>query len=213
MPIRRRRGVRVPFRKRRVMRRRVFRPRRGLRNVRRPYYYKQMLKAASLSFPAGAAPPTPGIGYSFNIASLPNVATFAALYDEYRIAAVKVRFVSLSSQTVPGNVCGVMYHALDYDDAAVPTIGSITSLQTCKATPSNRSFVRYFKPKVQTATFVGAGSAVTGSPHRGWINFTSTGQTVLHYGLKVFMDYPSLTTNSQDYSIIVTYYLAFRNVV
>lgn len=212
MPPKRGRGPAKKYyvKRRRYNRRKLMRARVGsLRSSRRPYFYKQSFKLATLQWPTGTTPGTaPGLAYTFNITQLPNRSAFETLYDEYKICAVKFKYYPTSSTSYPGNVSYLIHSVIDYDDANVETtVDQMYQYQTLKTHRGMSIWSRYLKPRFNMGI---SGFTTGGSSKRGWIDLALP--AVQHYGVKLFCEYPEGLSQGQNASIIVTMYVAFRSV-
>jgi len=149
-------------------------------------------------------------GFNFSLNDLPNYTEFTALYDMYKINAIK--FVVLPSVTENISLTGVnnpiasarMFSVIDYNDGTAPTtIDQLREYQTCKMTPILKKHKRYiYKPKIfDTNSF-------SISP---WLGTSSPSTN--YYGLKLAIE-PILSTGvtSMDFTIECVYYLSFKNV-
>jgi len=151
-------------------------------------------------------------GYSFTLDQVPNYTEFTALYDQFKINAVKISFlpqmtenISLSSFNNP-YASSRFFSALDYNSASAPaTIDKVREYQSCKWTPILKTHKRYFKPRI-----VDAGGIY--NPGRPWLN-CDTAYNQEHFGLIFGIQAMSSTsTASMLYEIEVKYYLSFKNV-
>lgn len=215
----------MPFRTaRRIIRRRprrIIRRRRFVKRIPRPmrnnqfHQFKQTVSLANVSVAAGIPQ---FFAYTFQLSDLAQVTQFTDLFDQYRIAAVKINFIApynvYFSQTTPFSVPEI-YTAIDNDSAVVPA--NITTLQeytTCKRQPFTRQHTRYLRPKAQFAATNAAGATAIASivPRRSpWINTFVPG--VPHYALLGAIE-NSVATQIPAMTIRVTaqYYIQFRNV-
>jgi hypothetical protein len=114
-----------------------------------------------------------------------------------------------------GNSTLMLHTVIDYDDANV--LASITAaqqFQTYKVYNGNRAWSRAFKPRCQVAVPTTCSSSTFSRGSRGnqWINSTQTGQSVQHYGLKIFAQYPTALAKSMNAILQVKVYLQFRNL-
>lgn len=170
-------------------------------------------------------PPTlqPSLGYgresySFYLSMLPNYAEFGALYDEYMIKAVQVKFtphharttvpVGMSGNNQAESDNGVFITVIDYDDNDL--LSGFTEAQqywSYKSVPGNITHSRYLKPKFLVQTYATATS--TGyQPRRGWIDMANA--DVPHYGLKTWITSTAAQFPNIEYRCEIKYYLAFR---
>lgn len=148
--------------------------------------------------------------FNFSLDDLPSYTEFTALYDMYKINAVKVSFlpqmtenISLTSVNNP-HAYTRFFSAIDYNDSTAPSsIDELRQYQTCKYTPILRPHKRYiYKPKILDS------SNTSRSP---WIATSSPSTN--YFGLKIAVEnMNSTTTTSMDYVIEAKYYVSFKNV-
>lgn len=155
---------------------------------------------------------TPVYGaYSFKLSDLPNYTQYTALYDEYRMVAVRVDFIPTQSTGVPGTASvPALYTWIDTDDATTPS--SLTSgqcFQTYKAhgllnTMRTRKLIPEVAAALYTTSFAGYGQM-----KNQWIDCNSPGVT--HYALKYAVI--NGTSNDEYFDVHASYYLEFRKTV
>ena len=153
---------------------------------------------------------TTAVGFNFSLNDLPNYTEFTALYDMYKINAVKISFlpqmnnsVSIGSINNP-NASARFFSAIDYNDASTPgSSDELRQYKTCKITPILKKHTRMiYKPKILTT------NSFSISP---WMATSSPSEN--YYGLRVFVEaMDSTSTLSMTYSVEAKYYLAFKNV-
>lgn len=149
------------------------------------------------------------LGLKFSLATLgvSNYSELTALFDNYRIKTVKLRF-DLSYNSAPGSaitaagtaVTGgpyslpLIHYAFDPDDAATPiTRQDVLQSGFCATKRMDNSFVLTLKPRAQSTVQATATSAVSGGllPSNQWLD--SSAVSVEHYGLKMCIDnFPNL---------------------
>lgn len=208
MPPSRRRG-RIPMRKRakRVMVNRKS-PKKSVYVFKRTYYVPSVISVAS-------GGPDGQYGFSYSLNALPNASEFTSLFDQYRIAGVKTRFLPRGNSSEltgasGGNISSIA-SVIDYDDGTAPTggISQISQYQSFKLTRSDQQHTRYFKPRLNVAAINSvAGGTQNKLNMRGWLDCDVS--TTEHYGLKVVV--PAPPSGSVVYDVIVTMYVLFRNV-
>ncbi len=183
------------------------------------YYDLQFTPSATLLAYNSAA-------YSFSITDVYNVTEFGALFDQYRIAAVKVRFDFISSSEsvfTPASAINQQMTLMvyeDYDDSTAPTASNVgwqsvaeTGRAVRRVFPNRQNFLEYtLKPKYLVAD-VDTSSTTTGrSLGSGYVD-GSTGLDVVWRGLKVIGQTNPTTATSSVYSfrLTATYFLEWRN--
>lgn len=203
------------YRKRRYIRRRAryTRPRRKIpRPIKSRVYY--MTRSAQLSDYSPSTTVPVDTALIFTLDQLPSYTEFTALFDEYYINKVQVKFIArnITSVTSPYSLVAAMLHtAIDYDDATAP--GSITALQqysTYRFTIATKSMTRTFRPKVSIAMYkTSANNAYGSSDKKLWVDCAYT--DVEHYGLKFYMPVVAQSQAAFTYSVFVKYWISFRN--
>lgn len=161
---------------------------------------------------------------SFAIDQIPNVSEFGALFDQYRIAAVRVKFEYLSATEAvmpitssPSQRFTLLVYE-DYDDSTAPPATNAgfaavyESGRAMRATFPNRknSLVYTVRPKylVNTPDYAGANTPTQlGS---GWLDGATN--SVLWRGIKwIAQANPSPITNSGTWRVTTTFYTEWRN--
>jgi len=151
-------------------------------------------------------------GYSFNLNNLNQVASFQALFDQYRILAVDFTirprcnaFVATGTSSPPP-----LYLVIDYDNAtALASAAAATEFSTCAIVEVYQSARRVFRPRLAVATYQSGG--FTGySNQTSWID--TAYPAVEHYGIKWFL--PACTASfTPEWDVDVKLHLEFRNVI
>lgn len=138
------------------------------------------------------------------LSSFPNGASLAAVYDTYRIIAVKVVFVPVSPLET-GNLSAPIYTVLDYDDSTAVAITGLVQYDTLKVSPPDTFFERTFTPAIAVAVYSGAFTSF-GQRRLQWLDCSSDG--VVHYGLKYAV--PS-SGNAPNWQTSVHAIIQFKN--
>lgn len=147
---------------------------------------------------------------AFNLTQVPGYTDFTALYDFYKIKAIKLSFVPWSNVT--NGDSGTehfqrIFTVIDYNDVGIPT--AVTDLQqykSCKWSPNNRIHKRYFKPKTIIDSYNELALVLDKQP---WVPTTNT--TNSYYGIKWAIESQiNLTTL---YKIEAKFYLAFKSPI
>lgn len=202
---------------RRYRRRRLMRKRMRIRKSPRVHLYKRKMylrQTISTSNVYGSM--------VFYLSLLPNYAEFTALYDLYRISAVKVTIVpSIVTNTVGASGTGgsisavtynlpMVYTAIDYNDTSNPaSFDELMEYENCKITRGNQIHSRYFKPCYQSQLYESLSTTGYQAKRGGWI--ATIDSEVPHYSLKWGIEVPT-NSSSPFYTFYVTYYLKFRSV-
>jgi hypothetical protein len=152
----------------------------------------------------------------FRLDDLPNYTEFTSLFDQYRIAKVKLEFIptfncsNLYDMQNGNPLVPNIQSAIDYDDISLANEDAILQYQTRVLTRGEQIHTRTLKPKPQIAAYnsalaFGYASAATNP----WIDTSSP--DVPHYGLKVYIDPVTLNeTSTWLYRVIATYWLEVR---
>lgn len=148
-------------------------------------------------------------GINFSLNDLPNYSEFTALFDVYKINAVKLQFIPQQTQSVslgsinnPDNVR--FFSAIDYtDDSAPSSVDELRQYATVKCTSIFKTHTRYInKPKILDSV---------SSSRSPWISTSSPSTN--YYGLKVAIEpMDSSTTLAMSFQGEAKYYFAFKNV-
>lgn len=174
------------------------------------YFKRSKFTVGSLTVPVAT---TNLQGVAFTLADLPDYGDFTALYDQYKILGIKVKWLPRgnSSDIQAQNSISRFFSVIDRDDDATPTsIDQLTQYESCKMTPTTGVHSRYFKPSIRREipnAIGGTAHEVTGPQ---WIDVTNA--NVKHYGIKLAVQGPLSGTGSIYFDAQVTMYLAFKNV-
>lgn len=187
---------------------RVTRPRRRT-NQGTVYRFKRAVKLDQFSTSNVAAV---GKSYQFSLNQLPNFSEFTALYDTYKLAAVKFKMVPRLtdagvSTTANSHNTSPVHSAIDYDDANTtndPLV--LMQYQNYKMTRGLSLHQRYLKPKMAELVYVTGVSSGYGQGRR-WINCSNP--DVPHYAVKLAIE---PTAVALQYDVYATYYVMFKAV-
>lgn len=214
-------SIDMAYRKRIVRRKRISKRKVGKRmmvrrspGLRQPvHYFKRTQFATNVITVSG------GASYfgasSFEIQNLPNFNEFTSLYDQYKLTAIKYQILprgnsaDVGTSATQGNQ-GRIFSVIDYDDSNAPaSFNDMTQYQNLKSTPNTMTHTRYFKPKFIMDVLSGGVGLTANAPRSGWIDCTQA--DVKHRGIKIGIQAPNATA-TWTYDLMVTYYLAFKNV-
>jgi len=145
---------------------------------------------------------------TFTMGSLDQVASLAAVFDQYRMDEVEVWLnPQASSQGTATSTDGLFSSVIDYDDSnALTTVNQAYDYTNVLTTSGCSGHYRRFKPHVAIAAYSGAFTSFA-NQESPWIDFASTG--VQHYGLKTAW---TATTAVCKYDLIVRYHMSCRNI-
>lgn len=138
----------------------------------------------------------------FTLDSLPGYTEYTALFDQYRIAQVRVQCSPLAAafgQSTTATTYPTTYTVIDYDDAAVPTgVPQLQQYDTLEVTPNAQVIERYIRPRAALAAYSGSlFTAFSQAPQGMWFDTDSV--TIPYYGFKWATD--GVTTVSGEYQL------------
>ncbi len=163
--------------------------------------------------------------YSFRVGDVYNVTEFGNLFDQYRIAAVKLRFDYISSaETVLVTTAASMQQVSliayeDFDDSTAPTASNAgwqavteSGRQVRKVFPNKTNYMEYVVyPKFLTVDVDNSAGTTGRSLSSSWVD-GSTSPDVVWRGVKCILQAnPAPTTVGHYFRVTATYYLQFRN--
>lgn len=155
--------------------------------------------------------PVSFLGYRlyFRLSCVTGYQDFTALYDQYKIRAVKVSFIPMVNVTTAqeSGYASLIYSTYDFNgESSNPTPDEIRQYQYCKWSPYGKIHKRYFFPRALEA------SDSTKVGPQNWIS--TANPDVDYHGLLVNVsNVPSIPTSGgvPIYKIEVKYYLSFKN--
>lgn len=159
-------------------------------------------------------------GYAFTLADIANVASLSALFDQFRIDAVQLRFrsknnaISVYNTASPNNAAVGPLIVVDRDDNAAPTtLTELHQYDNCIDLASQDSCDLLIEPSITPSVFSGgafSGYAVEDAG-KYWMDVANT--TIPHYGVKLGIPaLPTSTTNRFDWLVEAWYKVSFRNI-
>lgn len=228
--------------KKMVPRRRPFKPRRRVALARRPY---RMLRRVRPKFslpiisckrtfyvenwsPSTAA--TSGFWryYSPSLSQLPSLSEFQALFDMYKVKAIKItlrpRYDNFAGSdttdvTLPGTTAqgGTNVHVVIDPDSTNTTPGgtyTTTNLNAflengnVKSYTGNKPITIYWKPKVGDSMATGEARV-----RPKWMGTSATPSGIVHHGVHIFLQDTNFTgTFNQSFDVFYTYYMQFKSL-
>jgi len=136
----------------------LFVPRRFLRTVIADVEYCFRRTSTGADISQIAASDNTG-AYSFVLSAVPGYTEFTSLFDQYRIAMVRVvwrpRFNMSAIQAVSTDVNPLMISVIDYDDASTLTITQMLNYQSYKETRFDKDHVRCIAPRIAIGAYSG----------------------------------------------------------
>lgn len=217
-------------------RRRYYNSRRPVRRYKRRYKIRRAIKPKSAYdkvhvvkryglimtgtgtpvFTEGINNPTTDQSYRFyfRLSAVAGYKDFTALYDLYKIRAVKVSFIPMAniSTSTESGYASLIYSTYDFNgESSNPTKDEIREYQYCKWSPYNKIHKRYFFPR--TTEFISGTTGSGLSTKVGPQNWLSTNNPDISYhGLLVNVsNVSSVDVDDPIYKIEVKYYLSFKN--
>lgn len=208
----------------------AFRRRKRMRRVARvPRTLRQSMVTFQRSFnysywqPATTTTADFWKSFSFSLGDMPSSSEITNLFDEYKINAIKVKFLPRwnsfdgSNKATPGttNAAGVNLHIMnDPRNQIVPagtytrtTLNSFLEGGRVKSYNGDKAVSVYFKPQIY--------NVITPSVSNMWMKapWLPTGNTTTpHFGFQAFAQDYNLTGGfTQSWDVFVTYYISARN--
>lgn len=182
------------------------------------HYFKRHVTLTDLKLSAGAS--TDFDNLVFSLDNVTGYTEFTALYDFYRINAVKVSFIPVSNVSLWSDTDQVVFRntefanrlftVIDYNDGtALTTINEAREYRTCKWTPYTRIHKRYFHPT--PVYHISSSDNNIAQVRKAWISCADP--TVQYYGIKTAYDGRTNTTMNAEtiYKIECVYYMQFKN--
>jgi len=154
-------------------------------------------------------------GLSFKLSDAPSYTQFTALFDEYRITAIKLYWLpcfSVNTTAAAELTVPQLISAIDYDDASTPgSANVINAFDTLRVHGMlNKMYTRTLKPTVALATYT---TSFVGYAQRQdqWIDCNSPATT--HYGIKWGMVDANNSSSGWAHGLRATFYIDFRKAV
>jgi len=140
----------------------------------------------------------------FRATDLPQFAgTLTGVWDQYKIALVRVHMINQSKNSFSGQNNSPHYSAIDFDDSTVPAnIAAIQQYQAVKIVPPNQSVTTEIYPRLA----LDSGSGFV-NQNAGWVDCADG--TVQHYGLKGVIP---IQTTAVRFNFVVEMEIQFRSI-
>lgn len=163
--------------------------------------------------------------YLFRLIDVPQATEFGALFDQYRIAGIKLDFDYISASesvlnttTTTSLQCTLLAYE-DFDDSTAPTASNAgwqrvyeSGRAVKKVFPNRVNSLSYmFKPKFLVASNDESGTTDARALSSGWCDGATTLETAWR-GLKVIVQAnPTIITYVHTFRITATYFVEYRN--
>lgn len=170
------------------------------------------------SLSGGGAPYRFGAVSYFKLNNCLQSGDFTALYDRYKINAIKVKIIPLSNHASvngQGLIPTMVYHT-DYDDAVTPTSDSDVRVKAgAKEVRLDKPVSIFIRPKIADAILgASAGTAFSIPRKAPYINMSYP--DVPHYGLKMYFRDVNLSSSTGSsintcFRFETTYYISCKD--
>lgn len=193
-------------------------------SVLQPYGGTGVPTLLNALYSAGAPGTEASFGMYFTLNDIPQVSTYTALYDQYKIRGITVILQSngitadgVYSTSTQSNQASdkTLWYTIDEDDAAAISRGAMQEYQTAKCVlinPFTQTPIKIrFTPHIATTAYRSGGFSGYQNEKSSWIDCTYP--DVQHFGLKVCFSSPlSASEASTRWSVFVNYVIDFKNV-
>jgi len=149
--------------------------------------------------------------FAFTLSSLDQYTTFTALFDQYRIDAIRFAVVPCANALGLSDAINYqpLYCVIDYDDnVALSSVAVARQYDNLIELGVGESLERTFAPKIQVQTNL-ANTTTGGISNIGpqWLDCNTAG--IYHYGVKLLV--PQGNADNK-WDIFVEYYVSFASV-
>lgn len=180
------------------------------------FNYKETSEGPTITLPAGSVGVGFGFDFNLNDISAGQLAAFQALYDLYRIMAVKIQLMPQYT-TYNANVatvdCPEIYFTFDPNSSDTPAnAGVLFGYSTLRKRRLNYPFKAYLKPHARQSGIILSGGTANGHnvvPRSFWIDTVDA--QVDYYGARAFITGNTTSTVAQTFRYIRTYYIQFKS--
>lgn len=145
--------------------------------------------------------------FLFKLQDIPNYSEMQAVFDSFRINAVRLTFIPASNITTGSNAdfSNRIVTAIDYNSSTVPTsVNQLRDYESCKVSPNNVLHTVYFKPKLNP---LGTTGNLAGP--QPWV--ATTNATAQYFAVLYAMEHPAYASSSDLYRVEAKYYLEFKD--
>lgn len=168
---------------------------------RQGYWYRG--STALANFASSAVAPV-SAAYFFTLAQLSLASSLAAVFDQYCIVEVTVRFAPSLTQNTTTAIMPIFQSVIDHDDANTLTAAGASEYASVLETLGNVGHTRVVRPRIDGAVYSGAFTSFDNI--RAYVDCASP--NVQHYGVKIVLSAaPTVIT----YVVMCEYVLHFRD--
>jgi len=153
----------------------------------------------------------------WNINLLPNINEYAAVFDQYKVHALRYDFIPRYDTVTQGQVQATMHYVIDPASTVIPqgiygsnTLNILMENSGVKTRVLNRPISIYYKPKVLTSNLGGGTGARIVNP--GW--YRTTDLDVDHRGFHAYINLNEMAATNANVKldVYVTVYAEFKNL-
>ena len=157
--------------------------------------------------------------YHFTMDEIPQSATFAALFDAYRVNKIVLKFIPMNQFTQLGNGSANLAAqpqwlstVIDYDDnTLLTTEGQLLEYETFKQSRPSATHKRVFVPAMAQQYFKTSGTTIAfGQAKKRWVDAAYL--DVEHYGIKGLVNGPAVQASQvqTSWKVYATAYISFK---
>lgn len=155
-----------------------------------------------------------GYAWSFSLRDLPDVSSYKAIYDQYRINWIKAILTPVSNAQIVGSPqFAPLATCVDYDDVNIPTsyyaILQYGNSLVNVVNPTSQPVIRAFVPAIGTIVQDSVSQVAAGVKKKQWLDIAS--DEIPHYGLKACFK-TCTSTNVPYYYVYFIYSVSFKCV-
>lgn len=155
--------------------------------------------------------------FDFEFNNMPNYTEYTGLFDAYKVKMIVFKVYSgIDSNDANGTAatsCGYLHHVHDYNDAnALSNIGEYYEYSSykCVALSKAHGYSIILYPKLSIEYYKTALTTGYGLSNPKWLDLTTTGTGIPHFGLKYGFEWPN--GPAKNYRITATVYFLCKNV-
>lgn len=155
-------------------------------------------------------------GYYFQLDNLPTYTEYTTLFDSYKVKMVVLKVWSgIDSNDANGTTatsCGYLHHVHDYNDSnTLSSLDEYYQYSSYKCVPLNKAHghVIILYPKLSVQYYKSALTTGYGTTSSKWLDLTSSGTGIPHFGLKYGFEWGS--GPAKNYRVTATVYFLCKN--